>query len=670
MLKEYLVRYNINKRDYFGVAVVVASSMQNAIEILKAQGAYNGTPNAYLILEVALINDTNQYNAACVLEEIFTTNGDSAYELAVKHGYKGTETQWLESLKGEKGEKGDKGDKGEKGDPGISALPIEITYEKLKNLRDTGKLHPGNKYRITDYVTTTTEEASYSLMKQFDIIVTATSENTLASDAKIVKHKGSNDYSDSPIESWNVKYTIDPYGINGNTYLWSQSVTPKTALITAWGKLQFDSSVLVNGEFYYLYAPKTRGNFLQNYTFSALTVDDIIAVLDVHPADDDVLDRALYFLDRNTGEELGVFYDFSHIEAEGDEIYYVYFYDDNLEEVGFSYTSGNDIELNGTTYYLLDSMSEDIITRLYEEGYFMGTSLPTNEYNNLYYAFKEMPNTFDLIYPDCVIHKAKAAKCQSPDWLATYHQCIYQDYTYKGVIYYMEDHKRNICPYDFTNIFVLCPDVYGIEFFDRTAKTRFYPTFKDYKDETIFGNIIREKRNTQGIAALNRVLLLDLGSHNNDFGISENTIIVNDCYNNNFNRVRNSLLGCNGLNHGGTSYNNIDYMYDCSFGGNFTYNSIRQINGVRYTKSVNGEVQDSFMHNSIRRMAYVNLINNNSVGTTSGVVNIDFGSIVGNSTTPLSVTLSSDNVNQEGNALWFIKKDGSGNYIKVSINNL
>lgn len=106
MLKEYLVRYNINKRDYFGVAVVVASSEQNAIEILKAQGAYNGTPNSYIILEVALINDTDQYNAACILEEIFTTNGDSAYELAVKHGYKGTETQWLESLKGEKGDPG------------------------------------------------------------------------------------------------------------------------------------------------------------------------------------------------------------------------------------------------------------------------------------------------------------------------------------------------------------------------------------------------------------------------------------------------------------------------------------------------------------------------------------------------------------------------------------
>ena len=34
-------------------------------------------------------------------------NGDSAYEVAVKNGYKGTEKEWIASLKGEKGDKGD-----------------------------------------------------------------------------------------------------------------------------------------------------------------------------------------------------------------------------------------------------------------------------------------------------------------------------------------------------------------------------------------------------------------------------------------------------------------------------------------------------------------------------------------------------------------------------------
>lgn len=47
--------------------------------------------------------------------------GLSAYQVAVQHGFKGTEDEWLISLKGEKGEtgpKGDRGDTGEKGDTG------------------------------------------------------------------------------------------------------------------------------------------------------------------------------------------------------------------------------------------------------------------------------------------------------------------------------------------------------------------------------------------------------------------------------------------------------------------------------------------------------------------------------------------------------------------------
>lgn len=36
-------------------------------------------------------------------------DGASAYEIAVEHGFEGTEEEWLESLKGEKGDKGDTG---------------------------------------------------------------------------------------------------------------------------------------------------------------------------------------------------------------------------------------------------------------------------------------------------------------------------------------------------------------------------------------------------------------------------------------------------------------------------------------------------------------------------------------------------------------------------------
>lgn len=37
-------------------------------------------------------------------------SGKSAYDIAVKNGFNGTESEWLESLKGDTGAKGEKGD--------------------------------------------------------------------------------------------------------------------------------------------------------------------------------------------------------------------------------------------------------------------------------------------------------------------------------------------------------------------------------------------------------------------------------------------------------------------------------------------------------------------------------------------------------------------------------
>ena len=54
------------------------------------------------------------------------TNGYSAYELAVKNGFSGTETEWLLSLKG------DHGNKGEKGDPGYPFL----IYKEYSSIDD------------------------------------------------------------------------------------------------------------------------------------------------------------------------------------------------------------------------------------------------------------------------------------------------------------------------------------------------------------------------------------------------------------------------------------------------------------------------------------------------------------------------------------------------------
>lgn len=51
--------------------------------------------------------------------------GLSAYQVAVQHGFKGTEAEWLISLKGEKGNTGEKGEPGPKGEPGANGAPGE-----------------------------------------------------------------------------------------------------------------------------------------------------------------------------------------------------------------------------------------------------------------------------------------------------------------------------------------------------------------------------------------------------------------------------------------------------------------------------------------------------------------------------------------------------------------
>ena len=59
------------------------------------------------------------------LESLKGADGKSAYEIAVEHGYVGTEEQWLASLKGIKG------DKGGKGDPGNDWAPTEQELDDI-----------------------------------------------------------------------------------------------------------------------------------------------------------------------------------------------------------------------------------------------------------------------------------------------------------------------------------------------------------------------------------------------------------------------------------------------------------------------------------------------------------------------------------------------------------
>ena len=82
-------------------------------------------------------------------------NGLSAYEIALYHGFVGSEEEWLESLKGEPGSEGPKGDTGETGPQGPKGDTGETGPQGPRGPKgDTGETGPqgpkGDVYTLTE----------------------------------------------------------------------------------------------------------------------------------------------------------------------------------------------------------------------------------------------------------------------------------------------------------------------------------------------------------------------------------------------------------------------------------------------------------------------------------------------------------------------------------------
>lgn len=103
---------------------------------------------------------------------------------------------------------------------------ISTTYSELKELRDNAELIPGTWYRITDYVTTTVQENTQSAGHQFDVLVLATSENTLSEEARAVLHDGDTYFSENGanLNAWKLWYCLDNDTVR---FAWADSTNGK-----------------------------------------------------------------------------------------------------------------------------------------------------------------------------------------------------------------------------------------------------------------------------------------------------------------------------------------------------------------------------------------------------------------------------------------------------------
>ena len=123
-----------NVLEAWGKANVISGTVENGAVTLKANGEKPALDiPVYFLFSESLKEDTETSSgivnvsgpAGASSSGGAGQDGASAYEIAVQNGFKGTEVEWLESLKGEQGaqglpgKKGEQGIQGERGEQGI-----------------------------------------------------------------------------------------------------------------------------------------------------------------------------------------------------------------------------------------------------------------------------------------------------------------------------------------------------------------------------------------------------------------------------------------------------------------------------------------------------------------------------------------------------------------------
>lgn len=93
----------------------------------------------------------------------------------------------------------------------VASLMTEVTWQELKDLRDSGKLIAGMKYRMIDYDTYTSQEGTKSAMHPFDLILTALDNKTLSEECSAIHSARDVDgyFANSNLGAWRVWYCLD-----------------------------------------------------------------------------------------------------------------------------------------------------------------------------------------------------------------------------------------------------------------------------------------------------------------------------------------------------------------------------------------------------------------------------------------------------------------------------
>ena len=266
---------------------------------------------------------------------------------------------------------------------------VETTYDELKALRDGGQLVAGQKYRITDYNCTTTQENTSSAMHQFDIIVEALSNNALSENASAIQHGGSG-------------------GSGGGSPQFKPEV-----LADSDGNLV--EGAIVASYYYFEDFNESTGE-QEGYK----SMDEFIAYTYMEN-NDGVVVPVIYKTDADGAINAPEEFDYPDTED-------TFFYDGTMEVDGTTYDKWRKIELNGDTLTWDGNAKVWALTNVVVTG---GGSVSDPYFANCKLSAWEIKYSLD--------------NDKTRFWWA-------DETNGTGVIYYMKDEYDNECPYDFKNI--------------------------------------------------------------------------------------------------------------------------------------------------------------------------------------------------------------------------
>lgn len=415
---------------------------------------------------------------------------------------------------------------------------IEINYVDLVRLRNNAQLIPGQKYRINDYITKTSQENTKSAGHQFDIIVTALDERTLSEEAQAIQNNNDEYFNGSNLSAWKLWYCLDN---DTNRFAWAGNVKVGEIKYTS-----YDSSkCTINPELI------NSNTFITPFNFeSCVWVDgnnDGEAYSDDHIHHDisELIYEWGYFTDENGVNQLCIYKSEARLYAK-----------EGHPDYGDKYLYRGVVNVDGTEYDYWQKWDD-------WNGNDGGLNINGGD-DYVYATTKRIVSN-----PEAYSETIKTEGIYEPG---------------KGVIYRMIDEWNNDVPYDFKNIMYNGSWGYWAYTFnwindnsDNTCEDLSVAQYAHTNDESgyshTYGNIIKpygqDGGNYGSPLQLNVCAFLNNESNEagNFYGCFSN-IFGNDCFSNTFgNSCSHNIFG-DSCSHN-TFGNNCSFN---SFGNGYSYN--------------------------------------------------------------------------------------------------